>query len=88
MTTASCMGQVGRSENGRADMNTMLNNGLKALVCGAVAVAITFGMSWSFLESTATVRNDTATPALWTAKLTMQPVHAWFGQPQPAVLVD
>jgi hypothetical protein len=69
-------------------MNAMLNNGLKALVCGTAAIAITLGMSWSFVESTAVVRNTAPVQTLWTAKLTMQPVHAWFGQPQPAVLVD
>jgi hypothetical protein len=69
-------------------MNTMLNNGLKAVVCGAAAVAITLGSTWSFVEDTALVHNDTLVQAIWTARLTAQPVHAWFGQPQPAVLVD
>jgi hypothetical protein len=71
-------------------MNTMINNGLKALACGAVAVAITLVASYSFVQSTAKVHNDNyATTTLWLAKLTVQhPVHTWFGQPHPAVLVD
>ena len=68
-------------------MNTLVNNGLKALVCGTAAIAITLAMSLSFVQSTAVVHNTTLTPNLWTARL-VQPSHAWFGQPQPAVLVD
>lgn len=68
-------------------MNTMLNNGLKAVACGTAAVAITLAMSLSFIQSTAEVHNTTpaAVHADWVAKL--QP-HTWFGQPEPAVLVD
>jgi hypothetical protein len=70
-------------------MNTMLNNGLKAVVCGAVAAEITLLVAFSFVHSTAVVHADHYTPAPWMAKLSVQqPVHAWFGQPQPAVLVD
>ena len=68
-------------------MNTLVNNGLKAVACGTAAVAITLAMSLSFIQSTAVVHNTTLTPNLWTARL-VQPSHAWFGQPQPAVLVD
>jgi hypothetical protein len=70
-------------------MNTLINNGLKVLACGAAAVAITAVFSLSFVQSTAVVHNDsylTTTP--WTAKLSTQPGHTWFGQPEPAVLVD
>lgn len=73
-------------------MNTLINNGLKVLTCGAAAVAITVVCSLSFVQSTAVVHNDSYTPAAvttpWTAKLSAQPGHAWFGQPEPAVLVD
>ena len=68
-------------------MNTLINNGLKAVACGTAAVAITLVMSLSFVQSTAVVHNTTVTANLWTARL-VQPSHAWFGQPQPAVLVD
>jgi hypothetical protein len=70
-------------------MNAILNNGFRALACGTTALAITVAMSLSFVESTAVVRNSavTGTPARL-AKLSVQPGHTWFGQPQPAVLVD
>ena len=68
-------------------MNTLVNKGLKAVACGTAAVAITLAMSLSFVESTAVVHNTTLTTTAWTARL-VQPSHAWFGQPQPAVLVD
>ena len=68
-------------------MNTLVNKGLKAVACGTAAVAITLAMSLSFVESTAVVHNTTLTTTAWTARL-VQPSHAWFGQPRPAVLVD
>ena len=66
-------------------MNT-LNAALKALACGMGALAITAVMSWSFVQSTATAPG--ATRATQMAKLTIQQRHVWFGQSQPAVLVD
>jgi hypothetical protein len=70
-------------------MNTLINNSLKVLACGAAAIAITAILSLSFIQSTAVVHNDryVATTS-WTAKLSTQPGHTWFGQPEPAVLVD
>jgi hypothetical protein len=68
-------------------MNTMLNNGLKAVSCGTAAVAITLAMSLSFIQSTAVVHNSTPVQMAWMAKLSAQP-GTWFGQPEPAVLVD
>jgi len=67
-------------------MNAMVNNGLKAISCGAAAVVITLAMSLGFIQSTAVVHNTPA-PAAWMAKLSVQP-GTWFGQPHPAVLVD
>jgi hypothetical protein len=69
-------------------MNALVNNGLKALSCGAAAVAITLAMSLTFIQSTAVVHNTGYVATPWMAKFSMQPSHAWFGQPQPAVLVD
>jgi hypothetical protein len=69
-------------------MNTLVNNGLKALSCGAAAVAITLVASLTFVQSTAVVHNSVNTTAPWMAHASMQTSHAWFGQPQPAVLVD
>jgi len=81
------MVQSAETGEARTIMNTLVNNGLKALACGTAAVAITLMASLTFVQSTAVVRTTSATPAPWVA-LSMQPSHAWFGQPQPAVLVD
>ena len=66
-------------------MNT-LNAALKALACGMGALAITAVMSWSFVQSTSAAPGSI--PAAQMAKLTIQQRHVWFGQSQPAVLVD
>jgi hypothetical protein len=50
------------------------------------ALAITAVMSWSFVQSTAAAPGATHTAQM--AKLTIQQRHVWFGQSQPAVLVD
>jgi hypothetical protein len=70
-------------------MNTILNNGLKVVACGAAAVAITLAMSLSFVQSTSEVHHDrNDVPVPWSARLAaIQPGHT-FGQPEPAVLVD
>jgi len=64
----------------------ILTAGLKAVACGMGALAITAVMSWSFVKDTSVVRG--ATPVSQMAKLTIQQRHVWFGQSQPAVLVD
>jgi hypothetical protein len=69
-------------------MNAFINNSLKVLACGTAAVAITLVASFSFVHSTAVVHDASYTATPWVAKLSVQPSHAWFGQPQPAVLVD
>jgi len=69
-------------------MNTLLNNGLKVLSCGAAAIVITALGSVAFLRDTAVVHTNSYTAAPWVAKLSVEPAHAWFGQPEPAVLVD
>ena len=63
-----------------------LNNSLKTLACGMGALAITAILSWTFVQSTATAPGATRTAQV--AKLTIQQRHVWFGQSQPAVLVD
>ena len=66
-----------------------LNTGLKTLACGFGALVITMVMSWSFVQSTTAAPSVTLdAPAAHMAKLTIQPRHIWFGQSQPAVLVD
>jgi len=64
----------------------MLNTALKVLACGTGALAITAVMSWSVVTSTATVSGANASAQV--AKITIQQRHVWFGQSQPAVLVD
>jgi hypothetical protein len=71
----------------RRKIMNALNTTLKTLACGMGALAITAVMSWSLVASTATVPNA-ATPTAQVAKLTIQQRHVWFGQSQPAVLVD
>ena len=66
-------------------MNT-INNSLKALACGMGALAITALLSWTFVQSTSVAPGAVATAQM--AKLTIQQRHVWFGQSQPAVLVD
>ncbi|MBX5460500.1 MAG: hypothetical protein IRZ28_05355 [Steroidobacteraceae bacterium] len=38
-------------------MNTFEHAGLRVAACSVVAVAITLALSWTFVESTAVVRN-------------------------------
>ena len=64
----------------------VLTAGLKAVACGMGALAITAVMSWSFVQDTSVVRGSV--PVTQMAKLTIQQRHVWFGQSQPAVLVD
>ena len=67
-------------------LNT-LNTGLKAVACAVGALAITAVMSWSFVQSTSAAPGPTVHTTQM-AKLTIQQRHVWFGQSQPAVLVD
>jgi hypothetical protein len=69
-------------------MNALFNNGLKVLACGAAAVVITAIGSVTFLHDTAVVHTSAYVATPWVAKLSVEPAHAWFGQPEPAVLVD
>ena len=64
----------------------ILTAGLKAVACGMGALAITAVMSWSFVRDTSTAPGSV--PVAQMAKLTIQQRHVWFGQSQPAVLVD
>jgi hypothetical protein len=65
-------------------MNT-LNAVYRDLTCAAAAVVITLVVGMSFVQSTA-ITPDARAAAVPTVSLQMDPV--WFGQPQPAVLVD
>jgi hypothetical protein len=81
--------------NMNSGFNAGLDAGLKAVACGLGALAITAVMSWSFVTSTAEVVEPSvakteiaSTPVTQMAKITIQPRKVWFGQAQPAVLVD
>jgi len=64
-----------------------INNSLRTLACGMGALAITAALSWSFVQTSSTAPGVNA-PTAQMAKLTIQQRHVWFGQSQPAVLVD
>jgi hypothetical protein len=77
-------------------MSTM-KTGFRNVVCAAAALFITAVLGLSFVQSTAVVHwtDSGATNSGSTngstdrlAKLSIQRGHAWFGQPEPAVLVD
>jgi hypothetical protein len=70
-------------------MNAYVSVVLRDLSCGAAAALITLILSASFVQSTSAPPGTRATTGS-TAHLfiALQPRHAWFGQPQPAVLVD
>ena len=55
------------------------------LTCGAAAAFITLMLSLTFVESTAYPPGARVGAVLF---MQIQPQHAWFGQPEPAVLVD
>jgi hypothetical protein len=70
-----------------------LNSSLKSVACGLGALAITTVMSWSLVQSTSVAPGDRVvatvpSPVAGMAKVTIQQRHVWFGQSQPAVLVD
>jgi hypothetical protein len=66
-------------------MNTFTSGLYRELTCGAAATLITLVLSLAFLQTTSVPPGARAWPAVF---VQMQPQHAWFGQPEPAVLVD
>ena len=66
-------------------MNSITTRLYRDVTCGAAAALITLMLSLSFVESTAL---PPGTHAVGDRFITQQPLHPWFGQPQPAVLVD
>ena len=79
-----CIGQITAPKKERT-MST-INNSLRTLACGMGALAITAVLSWTFVQTTSAAPG--AAPTAQMAKLTIQQRHVWFGQSQPAVLVD
>jgi len=66
-------------------MNPLAATLYRDVTCGAAAILITVLLSLTFVQSTAL---PPGMHAQGTAFLSVQPAHAWFGQPEPAVLVD
>jgi hypothetical protein len=64
-------------------MNSFLTTLYRDVACGTAAILITLVMSAGFVQSTS------VPPGMHAHSfVAVQPPHAWFGQPEPAVLVD
>jgi hypothetical protein len=66
-------------------MNAILSALYRNVTCAAAAVLITLMLSAAFIASTAEkpgARTESG------AAFALQARHGWFGQPEPAVLVD
>jgi len=66
-------------------MNAFAPMPYRELTCGAASALITLMLSVTFVQSTALPPGTRAGAAVFIQR---QPLHAWFGQPEPAVLVD
>ncbi len=66
-------------------MNTFTSTSFRELTCGAAAALITAVLSIAFVQTTSVPPGSRAWPVVF---VQVQPQHAWFGQPEPAVLVD
>jgi hypothetical protein len=66
-------------------MDTFTALAYRQLTCGAAAALITLLLSLTFVESTSLPPGAHAGTAVF---VQVHPRHAWFGQPEPAVLVD
>ena len=66
-------------------MDTFTSMVYRQLSCGAAAALITLLLSVTFVQSTSLPPGAHTGTAVF---VQVQPRHAWFGQPEPAVLVD
>jgi hypothetical protein len=66
-------------------MNAFPTNLYRDVTCGSAAMLITAVLSLTFVQSTALPPGMHSDGGSFIA---VQPAHAWFGQPEPAVLVD
>ena len=66
-------------------MDTFTSRVLRQCTCGAAAALITLLLSLTFVQSTSLPPGAHAGAAVFGQ---VDPRHAWFGQPEPAVLVD
>ena len=70
-------------------MNTYVSLAFRDLACGAAAALITLTVSASIVQSTSVPPGMHAVGGHTThGFVALQPRDAWFGQPEPAVLVD
>ncbi|MBV9345071.1 MAG: hypothetical protein JO341_11345 [Gammaproteobacteria bacterium] len=65
-------------------MSSFVTTVTRDVTCAAAAAAISLVLAAGFVQSTA------AAPGAHAAapRVALQAEHAWFGQPEPAVLVD
>jgi hypothetical protein len=66
-------------------MNTFVSALYRDVTCGAAAILITLVLGAAFVQSTSLAPGAHAGTA---RVLALQTTHGWFGQPEPAVLVD
>ena len=66
-------------------MNAFASMLYRDITCGATAMLITLVLSVTFVQSTSL---PPGAHGRHTVFVRVQPYHAWFGQPEPAVLVD
>jgi len=66
-------------------MNRFLSTLYRNVTCATAAALITLMLSATFVEATALPPGAHAQTDGFVA---LAPLHPWFGQPQPAVLVD
>jgi len=70
-------------------MNPIVSALCRNLSCAAAAVTITLVFAVSFVQSTSLPPGmHAAARSAGHLFIAVQPRHAWFGQPEPAVLVD
>jgi len=66
-------------------MNTFVSAFYRDVTCGAAATLITLVLGATFVQSTSVAPGTHVDSGRISA---VQTTHAWFGQPEPAVLVD
>jgi len=66
-------------------MNPLAATLYRDLTCAVAAVLITLALSMTFVQSTALAPGTRTAGGVF---VPVEPLHAWFGQPEPAVLVD
>jgi hypothetical protein len=64
---------------------TMNAKTYRDVTCGAAAALITLTLGMAFVQSTSVAPGTHADAGY---SIVLQSTHGWFGQPEPAVLVD